>query len=170
MARTRWFTFDLKFSVWFVNMIARGVYCTGKLAHPHEFKLKEIGGVWSQRDASCVFFCLKYQKGPSSRKVQLWKVSVHLNVLTWHQVVFLFLFDCVIWKKSRFLSEPLCSFSQLSCALKREQTIDTQTERKRRHRCADRITVCSKVLFDRTHHHGYCWDESPILRGPLEQK
>lgn len=35
---------------------------------------------------------------------------------------------------------------------------------------AHRITACSQGLFDRTHHHTYCWDESPILWGLLEQK
>lgn len=44
------------------------------------------------------------------------------------------------------------------------------SERIRHYRCSDRITACSRGLFDRTHHRTFCCDESPILRGPLLQK
>lgn len=48
--------------------------------------------------------------------------------------------------------------------------IDGWTKRKWQCRRSDRITACSQALFDRSHHHSYCWDESSTLRGLLEQK
>lgn len=51
----------------------------------------------------------------------------------------------------------------------RREEIDSQ-KRKLPVCRADRITACSQVLFDRSHHHSYCWDESQILWGPLRQK
>lgn len=59
-------------------------------------------------------------------------------------------------------------FPVIFCCKKRKD--NGQTDRKLHRCCSDRITVCSDVLFDRTHHHTYCWDESQILRGLLEQK
>lgn len=86
------------------------------------------------------------------------------------------------WMRSHFGSESFCPFSFSSEQHFASSLLDKrrdkqryrqkirQAERKWHCCCSDRITVCFQLLFDRTHHHSYCWDESPILRGVLEQK
>lgn len=94
-------------------------------------------------------------------------------------------FVCGIgWNQpSEMNEESFCAFSFrserhfASSVLDKKREKDRQTEKdivRQAERkwlcCSDRITVCSQLLFDRTHHHSHCWDESPILRGVLEQK